>query len=44
MADAEETAIIPSPPSSSSPGDNAAQRPRRKRWAPKVKTGCVTCR
>ncbi|KAM3508353.1 hypothetical protein MY11210_006752 [Beauveria gryllotalpidicola] len=36
-----------SPPSSgsfdSSPNDDQP-RPRRKRWAPKVKTGCVTCR
>ncbi|KAJ6785132.1 hypothetical protein PWT90_07574 [Aphanocladium album] len=38
---------IPSPPSSSSPDSNTtAEQPRsrRKKWAPKVKTGCVTCR
>ncbi|OAA78575.1 C6 zinc finger domain protein [Akanthomyces lecanii RCEF 1005] len=41
-----QNALIPSPPSSSSPDSNPNEetRPRRKRWAPKVKTGCVTCR
>ncbi|KAJ4145603.1 hypothetical protein LMH87_004449 [Akanthomyces muscarius] len=24
--------------------NNAAQKPRQRRWTPKVKTGCITCR
>ncbi|KAJ2969295.1 hypothetical protein NQ176_g8739 [Zarea fungicola] len=42
--ESQESSLLPSPPSSSSPGDNSSVVPRRKRWAPKVKTGCVTCR
>ncbi|TQV94296.1 hypothetical protein V2A60_002668 [Cordyceps javanica] len=44
---ARQDALIPSPPSSASTDSSSAgeqPRPRRKRWAPKVKTGCITCR
>ncbi|OAA69829.1 C6 zinc finger domain protein [Cordyceps fumosorosea ARSEF 2679] len=45
MSDSQN-GLTPSPPTSGSADSSPTEqtRPRRKRWAPKVKTGCITCR